>query len=240
MGQTLPKGETQPVFGASARLDFELEMAFIIGKNTELGQQVSTEQAEDYIFGMLLFNDWSARDIQAWEYVPLGPFLGKNFGSSISAWVVTLEALEPFRVPGPVQEPAVLPYLRTSGNNNYDIQLEVGIKPEGADETTICRSNYKFMYWNQRQQLAHHTVNGCNLNIGDLMASGTISGSSSDSFGSMLELSWQGTKPLSLNNGTTRTFIQDHDTIVMRGWAEKDGMRVGFGEVSGKVLPALG
>ncbi len=238
MGQVLPKGETQPVYQASARLDFELEMAFIVGKSTELGQQVSPQEADEYIFGMVLFNDWSARDIQAWEYVPLGPFLGKNFGSSVSPWVVTMEALEPFRVQGPIQEPPVLPYLRTDGRANYDIQLEVSIQPEGASETTVCRSNYKYMYWNQRQQLAHHTVNGCNLAIGDMMASGTISGPTPDSFGSMLELAWQGTKPLPMSDGSTRTFIQDHDTVIMRGWAEKDGMRVGFGEVRGKVLPA--
>lgn len=239
-GQVLPKGETQPVYQTSARLDFELETAFIIGKNTEMGQQVSTQEAEDYIFGMLLFNDWSARDIQSWEYVPLGPFLGKNFGSSVSAWVVPFEALEPFRVQGPVQEPAVLPYLETKGQNNYDIHLEVSITPEEGEETVICRSNFKFMYWNMLQQLAHHTVNGCNLNIGDMMASGTISGSTPDSYGSMLELAWMGTKPLTLKNGSTRVFINDHDTVTMRGYAQKDGIRVGFGEVTGKILPAVG
>jgi fumarylacetoacetase len=237
-GQVLPKGETQPVYQASARLDFELELAFIIGQETAMGQQVSTDQAELYMFGMLLFNDWSARDLQAWEYVPLGPFLGKNFGSSVSAWVVPMEALEPFRVQGPVQQPEVLTYLQTEGAANFDIHLEVGIKPQDAEETVVCRSNFQYMYWNMRQQLAHHTVNGCNLNIGDLMASGTISGATPDSFGSMLELAWQGTKPLPMSDGSTRTFIQDHDTVIMRGYAEKDGVRVGFGQITGKIVPA--
>jgi fumarylacetoacetase len=237
-GQVLPKGETQPVFQASARLDFELEMGFIIGKETALGQQVTTAEAADYIFGMVLFNDWSARDIQAWEYVPLGPFLGKNFGSSMSPWVVPIEALEPFKVQGPMQQPEVLPYLKCSDSNNYDIKLEVSITPDGASETVVCRSNYQYMYWNMLQQLAHHTVNGCNIRVGDLMASGTISGSEPDSYGSMLELAWQGTKPLTLQDGSTRVFIKDNDTVTMRGYAEKDGVRVGFGAVSGKVLPA--
>jgi fumarylacetoacetase len=237
-GQVLPKGETQPVYQASARLDFELEMAFVVGKRTKMGEVVTTKDAEEHIFGMVLFNDWSARDIQSWEYVPLGPFLGKNFGSSMSPWVVPMEALEPFRVKGPVQEPQVLAYLQTEGAQNYDIQLEVSIKPDQGAEQTICRSNFKFMYWNMLQQLAHHTVNGCNLNIGDLMASGTISGSSPDSYGSMLELAWMGTKPIELSDGTNRTFINDHDTVTMRGFAQKEGIRVGFGEVTGKVTPA--
>jgi fumarylacetoacetase len=237
-GQVLPKGERQPVYQPSARLDFELEMAFIIGKENPLGEPVSTAEAEDYIFGMVLFNDWSARDIQKWEYVPLGPFLGKNFGSSVSPWVVTMDALEPFRVAGPEQEPEVLPYLQYQGAKNYDIALQVGLQPDGGEETVICHSNYKYMYWNMAQQLAHHTVNGCNLRIGDMLASGTISGKSEDSYGSMLELSWAGSKTIALKGGGTRKFIQDGDTVIMRGHAEKDGKRVGFGEVSGKVLPA--
>ena len=235
-GQVLPKGADVPVYQASGRLDFELETAFIIGKDTAMGQPVATEQAPDYIFGMVLFNDWSARDIQAWEYVPLGPFLGKNFASSMSAWIVTLEALEPFRVSGPVQEPPVLPYLQSSGDNNYDIHLEVAIQPENSTETVVCRSNFKFMYWNMYQQLAHHTVNGCNIRVGDMMASGTISGKDPGSYGSMLELAWQGTKPVTMADGTERVFIKDGDTVVMRGWAEKDGVRVGFGSVAGKVV----
>ncbi|MEX0361991.1 MAG: fumarylacetoacetase, partial [Allomuricauda sp.] len=237
-GQVLPKDASTPVFQASARLDFELEMAFITGKNTTLGESVSTAEAEDYIFGMVLFNDWSARDIQKWEYVPLGPFLAKNFASSISPWIVTMEALEPFRVAGPVQEPKVQSYLEFDGNKNYDINLEVALQPEGVEEQTICNSNYKYMYWNMAQQLAHHTVNGCNINVGDLYGSGTISGKDEKSYGSMLELAWMGTKPLQMKDGTERKFIQDGDTVIMRGHAKKDGVRVGFGEVSTKVLPA--
>jgi len=239
-----PKGQfkdtemEKPTFGPSRRLDFELELAFITGKSTKLGDSVDVEDAEEYIFGFVLFNDWSARDIQAWEYVPLGPFLGKNFGSSISPWVVTLEALEPFRVAGPVQEPEVLDYLKSKGNLNFDIQLEVLIQPEGKKPSNVCISNFKYMYWNIAQQLAHHTVNGCNINVGDLMASGTISGSDEGSFGSMLELSWKGTKPVKLEDGEERRFIEDGDTVIMKGFAEKEGIRVGFGEVSTQILPS--
>ncbi|MEM9077797.1 MAG: fumarylacetoacetase [Bacteroidota bacterium] len=237
-GQTLPKDASNPVFGPSQRLDFELEMGFVCGKNTQMGESVSTSEAEDYIFGLVLFNDWSARDIQKWEYVPLGPFLAKNFASSISPWIVTLEALEPFRVSGPKQEPKVLPYLEYQGDKNYNINLEVGITPESSEETIICRSNFQYMYWNMAQQLAHHTVNGCNINVGDMMASGTISGKSEDSYGSMLELAWMGTKPLQMKDGSERKFINDGDTVTMRGYAQKGDIRVGFGEVSSKVLPA--
>ena len=236
-GQTLPKDATTPVFGPSQRLDFELEMGFVVGKNTEMGESISTDQAEEYIFGLVLFNDWSARDIQKWEYVPLGPFLAKNFASSISPWIVTLDALEPFRVQGPTQNPKVLPYLEYEGKKNYDIQLEVGIRPEGGEETLVCHSNFKYMYWNMAQQLAHHTINGCNVHVGDMMASGTISGKDEQSYGSMLELAWMGTKPVTLNNGTERKFIHDGDTVTMRGYAQKDDIRVGFGEVATKVLP---
>ncbi|PWL39333.1 fumarylacetoacetase [Flagellimonas aquimarina] len=237
-GQVLPKDSTSPVFQPSARLDFELEMGFITGKNTAIGESIATEDAEDYIFGMVLLNDWSARDIQKWEYVPLGPFLAKNFASHISPWIVTLEALEPFRMPGPDQEPKVLPYLEFEGNKNYDIKLEVGISPEGSEEATVCHSNFKYMYWNMAQQLAHHTVNGCNINIGDLYGSGTISGKDENSYGSMLELAWMGTKPIKMKDGSERKFINDGDTVTMRGFAQKDDIRVGFGEVSAKVLPA--
>jgi fumarylacetoacetase len=239
-----PKGQFKeadmeaPVFGPSKRLDFELELAFITGKSTKLGDSVSTAEAEDYIFGFVLFNDWSARDIQAWEYVPLGPFLGKSFGSSISPWVVTLEALEPFRTQGPTQEPEVLPYLKSEKPGNFDINLEVYIQPEGKSASKVCTSNFKYMYWNIAQQLAHHTINGCNINVGDMMASGTISGPTEDSFGSMLELSWKGTKPIKLETGEERRFIEDGDTVIMKGFAEKDGIRVGFGEVSSQVLPS--
>lgn len=239
-----PKGQTKPAdgppeFGPSKRMDFELEMAFIVGKKTAIGDSVSTSEAEDYIFGMVLFNDWSARDIQKWEYVPLGPFLGKSFASSVSPWVVTMEALDPFRVDGPDQDPEVLPYLKYDGVKNYDIALEVQIQPEGEKEaSTVSQSNFKYMYWNMAQQLAHHTVNGCNLNVGDMMASGTISGKDENSYGSMLELSWAGSKPVALNNGKERKFLEDGDTVIMKGHAEKDGVHVGFGEVRSKLLPA--
>ncbi|WP_460189887.1 fumarylacetoacetase [Urechidicola sp. KH5] len=237
-GQTMPPHATAPDFQPSKRVDFELEMAFVIGKNSELGDSVSTAHAEDYIFGKVLFNDWSARDIQKWEYVPLGPFLAKNFGSSISPWIVTMEALAPFKVDGPEQSPKVLPYLSYEGQKNYDINLEVAIKPKDQEETSVCFSNFKYMYWNMSQQLAHHTVNGCNIKVGDMMASGTISGKEKNSFGSMLELSWGGKHPIALKNGETRSFIEDYDTVIMRGYAEKDGIRVGFGEASSQILPA--
>ncbi len=237
-GQTKPADSEKPIFGASKQLDFELEIAFIINKNTEMGESISTKDAEDAIFGMILFNDWSARDIQSWEYVPLGPFLGKNFGSSVSPWVVTLEALETFRTASPKQEPEVLDYLKFDGDKNFDINLEVYLQPENGAENLICKSNFKYMYWNMAQQLAHHTINGCNVEVGDMYASGTISGTEQDSFGSMLELTWRGQNPLKLSDGNERKFIEDNDTIIMRGFAEKDGIRVGFGEVLGKVLPA--
>jgi fumarylacetoacetase len=234
-GQTIPADSSQPVFGPTKLLDFELEMGFVIGKNTELGQQVKIEDAEDYIFGLILLNDWSARDIQKWEYVPLGPFLAKNFASTVSAWVVTLDALEECRVDGPIQEPKVLPYLQYEGQKNYDINLEVSIKtPEGV-EKKVCRSNFKYMYWNMCQQLAHHTVNGCNIRVGDMYASGTISGPTPESYGSMLELSWRGTKPIPMPDGSVRKFINDGDSVVMRGWGNAEGARIGFGECLGKV-----
>lgn len=239
MGQVNPTDDTPPVFKASGQLDFELEVAFITFDGKAMGQRISTAEADDFIFGMVLFNDWSARDIQRWEYVPLGPFLAKNFASTISPWVVTLDALEPFRVEGPVQDPEVLPYLKYSGKKNIDIHLEVAISPEKGGETVVSKSNYKFMYWNMTQQLAHHTVGGCNVRCGDMMASGTISGPTEGSFGSMLEIAWKGTKPVAMNDGSTRTFIQDHDTVVIRGYAIKDNVRVGFGECAGKVLPVI-
>ena len=238
-GQMKPAGVNEPVFGPSRLFDFELEMAFITGKQTNLGESVSTENAEEYIFGLALFNDLSARDIQTWEYAPLGPFLGKNFGSVVSPWIVTIEALEPFRVAGPVQEPKVLPYLQYSGKRNFDIQLEVLIQPEGGEVTSVCNSNYKYLYWNIDQHLAHQTVNGCNINVGDMYASGTISGPTPDSYGSMMELSWRGTKPIKLNDGSERKFMNDNDTIIMRGHSKKEGVRIGFGEVVTKVLPAI-
>lgn len=239
-GQQMPAGADKPVYGASKLLDFELEMGFVVGQSSKLGASVSTDEAEDYIFGLCLFNDWSARDIQKWEYVPLGPFLGKSFASSISPWIVTLDALDHFRISGPEQnEPEVLPYLQYKGDKRYNINLEVLLQPEDSEAQTISRSNFKYMYWNMCQQLAHHTVNGCNLNVGDMCASGTISGTTPNAYGSMLELSWRGTKPLPISDGSERKFIQDGDTLILRGFGEKDGLRIGFGEVSGKVLPAL-
>ena len=238
-GQQLPAGAEKPVYGPCRLLDFELEMGFVVGQSTELGQSISTSEAEDYIFGLVLFNDWSARDIQKWEYVPLGPFLGKNFASTISPWIISLDALEPFRVAGPKQDPAVLPYLEYSGNKNYDIHLEVGIQgAEMEQDHVVCRSNFKHMYWNMSQQLAHHTVNGCNVKVGDICASGTISGPTPDSYGSMLEISWKGTKPVRMPDGSERKFIQDGDTVIMRAFCEKDGIRIGFGATSGTILPA--
>ena len=238
-GQQKPNESEPPVFGPSKLMDFELEMGFVTFDGKPLGERISTAEADDYIFGMVLFNDWSARDIQKWEYVPLGPFLAKNFASSVSAWIVTLDALEPFRVEGPKQDPKVFPYLEFEGNKNIDISLEVLLQAEGAEENSICKSNYKYMYWNQCQQLAHHTVNGCNIKAGDLYASGTISGPTPDSYGSMLELSWKGTKPIRLKDGSERKFIQDNDTIIMKGHCEKEGLRVGFGEVRTKLLPSI-
>lgn len=237
-GQTKADDQPAPTFGPSRLVDFELEMAFIVGKQTSLGESVSTANAEDYIFGMALFNDWSARDIQKWEYVPLGPFLAKNFGSTLSPWIVTMEALEPFRVQGPIQEPAVLPYLQYTGAKNYDINLEVDVVTESGAAKTVSKSNFKYMYWNMCQQLAHHTVNGCNIEVGDVYASGTISGHEKDSYGSMLELTWQGKNPIAMPDGTERKFIQDNDTVVIKGYCEKNGIRIGFGECSGKILPA--
>jgi len=238
MGQLKPD-ESDPVYGPSRLLDFELEVAFIVGQSTQLGQQVPIAEAEAHIFGLVLFNDWSARDIQKWEYVPLGPFLGKSFGSSISPWIVPMAALEPFRTAGPRQEPKVLPYLTQSGPQAFDLELEVTIAAPGQSEQQVCQSNFKHMYWSMAQQLAHHTVNGCNLNVGDLMASGTISGPEPGSYGSMLEITWRGTQPVEMPDGSTRKFIQDGDTVIMRGHAEKDGIRVGFGEVRSEVLPAV-
>jgi fumarylacetoacetase len=239
-GQTMADDAATPTFGPTRLLDFELEMAFIIGQPNALGEPVSAENAEDHIFGMVLFNDWSARDIQKWEYVPLGPFLAKNFASHVSPWIVTMDALEPFRVESPKQEPEVLPYLRSSGPHNFDIALEVQIAPDGQAPHTVCRSNFKYMYWSMAQQLAHHTVNGCNMRVGDMCASGTISGPTPDSFGSMLEISWKGTKPVQMPDGTERRFIQDGDTVIMKGCCERNGVRIGFGKVSAKVLPAKG
>lgn len=237
-GQIKPEADKDPIFAPSRRLDFELETAFITFDGKPLGDAITTAEAEDYIFGMVLFNDWSARDIQKWEYVPLGPFLGKNFGSCVSPWIVTMEALEPFKIAGQEQDPKVLDYLAYEGEKSYDINLQVFLQPENGVENLISHSNYKHMYWNMSQQLAHHTVNGCNVRCGDMMASGTISGTTPDSYGSMLEISWSGKNPIKLSDGSERKFIEDNDTVIMRGYAKKHGVRIGFGEVSTKILPA--
>ena len=224
-----------PAFGPTQALDYELELGFVIGKNSTLGEPIAIENASEYIFGFLLFNDWSARDIQSWEYVPLGPFLGKNFMSSVSPWIVTTEALAPYKAKGPVQDVQVLPYLQYGGDGNYDIELEIELQPEGMRETCISRTNSKYLYWNVPQQLAHHTVNGCNVCVGDIMASGTISGPERDNAGCLLEQTRNGQEPVTFD-GTTRKFLEDGDTVIMKGHAVKDGKRVGFGEVKGKVL----
>lgn len=237
-GQIKRDADVAPIFGPTRALDFELEVAFVIGKASQLGRPITTSEAEDYIFGLVLFNDWSARDIQKWEYQPLGPFLGKNFGSTISPWIVTLEALAPFRVPTPPQTPTPLPYLRFVGDKSFDVHLEVDLSTSSGVTATICRSNFKHMYWNMSQQLAHHTVNGCNVEVGDLMASGTLSGPTPEAYGAMLELTWNGRNPICLPDGSTRTFIEDGDTVTLRGWAERDGVRVGFGEARTTILPA--
>lgn len=237
-GQTKADDATAPSFGPTRLFDFELEMAFITCKKTKLGESIPVNEAGNAIWGMVIFNDLSARDIQKWEYVPLGPFLAKNFGSVISPWVVTMDALEPFRTKGYKQDPEVLPYLKYNKDANFDIHLEVALQPENGQAENICTSNYKYMYWNMNQQLAHQTVNGCNLNVGDMYASGTISGPNENQYGSMLELSWKGTKPIKLSDGSERKFMQDGDTCIMRAHAEKEGVRIGFGESAVKILPA--
>lgn len=239
MGQTMPNGATEPVFGPSRLVDFELETAFITTDANIMGENIPVKDAEDYIFGMVLLNDWSARDIQKWEYVPLGPFLAKNFASSISPWIVTMDALEPFRCDSPKQEPTPLPYLQQKGKKAFDIHLEVAIVPENAEETIVTKSNLKYLYWTMSQQLAHHTINGCRINSGDMMGSGTISGPTEDSFGSMLELTWGGQKPITMKDGSERKFINDGDTVIMRGYCQNDSIRIGFGEVSSKLLPPI-
>lgn len=248
-GQSMADGAERPVFGPSRTLDIELEVGALIGSGNALGAPIPVDQALDHVFGLVLVNDWSARDIQKWEYVPLGPFLGKNFATSISPWVVTLDALEPFRCPAPSQDPAPLDYLRPAAGSDagftYDLPLAVRLTPTRAAATddaggaTICRTNFKYLYWTIAQQIAHHTCNGCNLQPGDLLASGTISGPTPDSFGSLLELAWRGERPLKLPNGVERKFLQDGDTITMTGCCVAGGLRVGFGECEGTILPAV-
>jgi fumarylacetoacetase len=236
-GQIKPPDAVEPIFGPTKSLDYELEMAFLIGPGNSLGEPVAIDQASDHIFGFVLMNDWSARDIQAWEYQPLGPFLAKNFATSISPWVVPLEALEPFRRPLPAQDPPPLSYLRAKHDFTFDIQLEARLQTSSMDAPhVITRTNFQNLYWSIAQQLAHHTVNGCNLEPGDLLASGTISGTTEESRGCMLELTWRGANPLKLPNGETRKWLEDGDTLSITGWCEGDGYRVGFGEVSGRIL----
>lgn len=237
-GQLLPQGAEEPVFGPSKLLDFELEMGFITTDANKLGSPIPIEEAHEHIFGMVLLNDWSARDIQKWEYVPLGPFLGKNFASTISPWIVTMDALEPFKVEGPKQDPKPLPYLREEGANTYDIALETYIKPRKMAETLVSKSNFKYLYWSIAQQLAHQTVNGCNVRAGDLYGSGTISGPTEDSYGSMLELTWKGSKPVELKEGGSRKFIEDGDTVILRGFCQNEEVRIGFGTCKGRVRKA--
>jgi fumarylacetoacetase len=239
-GQYVPEGQTTPVFGPTQQLDFELETAFVVGKSTALGETVPIGQAEDYIFGLLLFNDWSARDVQRWESRPLGPFLSKNFASSVSPWVVTLDALEPFRTAGPAQEPQPLPHLLATSEHHFDLHLEMLLKPAGSTVAPLVLShtNQGYLYWSMAQQLAHHTSNGCPLEVGDLCASGTISGSTPGSLGSLLELTFGGTQPMRLPNELNLSYLQDGDTVILRGYAEKNGLRIGLGEVRGTVLPA--
>ncbi len=239
-GEAKKDDDPRPTFGPSRMLDFELEVGFFIGAGNLVGQRIPVDRARQHIFGMVLVNDWSARDIQRWEYQPLGPFLGKNFATSISPWVVTLEALYPFRTTGPVQDPQPLPYLQNSGERTYDIELEVWLQGEKmAGRHCISRTNFKYLYWDISQQVAHHTVNGCNLRLGDLIASGTISGSDPSSCGSLIELAWQGKRPITFPNGETRTALLDGDRVTLTGWCQGDGYRVGFGEVTGRILPAI-
>ncbi|MGP9689409.1 fumarylacetoacetase [Psychrobacter sp. AOP22-C1-C5] len=240
-GQLKPNADDRPIFSACKRLDFELETAFVVGKGNNIGQPIAVDNAFDHIFGMVLLNDWSARDIQKWEYVPLGPFNAKTFASEVSPWIVTMDALAPFKTPCPTQEPKPLAYLNEKDtDSSFDIHLSVELLPEHADSATVvCETNFKYMYWSMAQQLTHHTITGCKVEVGDMMGSGTISGPTPDSYGSMLEIAWNATKPVTLSSGETRSFIEDGDTVIMKGYSEKDGIRVGFGEVRGKVLPAL-
>ena len=240
-GQLKPNPDERPIFSPCKRLDFELETAFVVGRGNDIGQPITVDAATDHIFGMVLLNDWSARDIQKWEYVPLGPFNAKTFASEVSPWIVTMDALAPFKTACPTQEPKPLAYLNEKdSNNSFDINLSVELLPENSDEATVvCETNFKYMYWSMAQQLTHHTITGCKVEAGDMMGSGTISGPTPDSYGSMLEIAWNATKPVTLKGGETRSFIEDGDTVIMKGYSEKDGIRVGFGEVRGKVLPAL-
>lgn len=239
-GQSLPNGETQPVFGPTKALDMELETAFITTDVNNLGEPISVDEAHDYIFGMVLLNDWSARDIQKWEYVPLGPFLGKSFASTMSPWIITMDALEPFKCDGPKQEITPLSYLQQKNTeNSYDIKLQAAVETENGDLNLLTESNFKYLYWTMSQQLAHHTSNGCNVRAGDLMGSGTISGPTKNSYGSLLELTWGGKEPITLKDGTSRTFFNDGDNVIIRGYCKNDNVRIGFGKCTGKIMPPV-
>ena len=239
-GQFLPVGESQPVFGPTQKLDMELETAFITTAANNFGEPIPVDEAEEYIFGMVLFNDWSARDIQKWEYVPLGPFLGKNFASTISPWIVTLDALEPYRCESPKQDIKPLNYLQTTEqNNSFDVKLNATLETPNGDLNLLSESNFKYMYWTMAQQLAHHTVNGCNVRAGDMMGSGTISAPEKEGYGSMLELTWGGKHPIELKDGSKRVFFNDGDRIIMRGYCENENSRIGFGKCTGTILPSF-
>jgi fumarylacetoacetase len=233
-GQIKDANEEAPSFGPTKEMDFELEMGFYISEGNEMGKRITCKSADEHILGMVIVNDWSARDIQRWEYQPLGPFLSKSFGTTISPWLVTLDALEPFRIDGLEQDPEVLPHLRRQGQQHFDIALEVLLNGE-----MICESNTKHLYWSMNQQIAHQTSNGTPIEFGDLYASGTISGPDEGSFGSMLELTWRGSKPISLPSGKTRTFLEDGDVVTMRAFAQGDGFRVGFGDCAGEITPSV-
>ena len=240
LGQIKPPTSHDPVFGPCRRMDFELEMGVVVGQPSTMGEMLSEVEADALIFGFTLLNDWSARDIQQWEYVPLGPFQAKAFATSISPWIVTREALEPFRVQGPAQDPTPLPYLRQRGLNNYDINLDVALRSaEMRTAERISRTNFKYMYWSSIQQLVHHASSGCSLSVGDLMGSDTISGPEKHQRGSLLELSWGGAEPLELGS-VPRTFLEDGDSVTITGYCQGDGYRVGFGEVEGTITRALG
>ena len=240
-----PRGQVSadqktPIWSLCKRLDFELEVGAVVGKSNKLGHPLTLKDAPDHIFGFTLLNDWSARDIQIWEYVPLGPFTAKNFATTISPWIITSEALEPFKIKLPKQEPEPLPYLKDDENYSYDVQLDVLLQtPAMTDSTVISTSNFKYMYWSANQQLTHHTITGCNMNVGDLLGSGTISGTEKGSFGSLLELCWGGKEPIKLANGEERTFLVDGDILSLQGSCKGTGFTIGFGECTGKILPAL-
>ena len=238
-GQLKPPTAELPSFGPCKRLDFELEMGVVVGQSSKIGEMLTESQAEEMIFGFVILNDWSARDIQQWEYVPLGPFQAKAFATSISPWIVTREALEPFRLHGPEQNPVPLPYLRQAQPNNFDVTLDVALRAAPMNQAqTICRTNFKYMYWSSVQQLVHHASSGCAMNVGDLLGSGTISGPDKQQRGSLLEISWNGSEPIELAAGVKRAFLEDGDSLTMRGWCQGDGYRVGFGEVEGTIVPA--